>query len=720
MTVVRVPACVLAFVVAVVSSAAAQQPPPASQPAPADQQKPSEQPKPEAPPKYEEVVVVTASKVEQKLVNAPSTITVIGSQTLQNSPSQSFADLMRSVPGLNVTQVSARDVNMTSRSATGTLATGQLALLDGRSVYLDFFGFVMWDFLPVNFSEIKQIEVIRGPASAVWGANALNGVVNVITKSPREIQGTTFTLGVGTFDRSVNGSDASAGSLFYLSGTHAQAANDRWAYKLSAGAYTQDAMARPTGNIPGTTTPYPSFANQGTTQPKFDMRVDYDHPDGLQRWTVAGGVAGTEGIMHSGIGPFDINSGSILGYFRTAYSQGARKFSFFTNVLNGDASNLLALDVQGRPVNFDFGTRTFDLEYGDARTFASRHVLAYGGNFRYNSFDLSLAPAADSRKEGGAYIQDDMFLHEKFRLVLGGRVDGFSNLDDPVFSPRAAVMIKPHADHTVRVSYNRAYRSPSVINEFLDITILNQANLSAIHPSLANFVFPIDAEGNQGIREQSLDAYEVGYTGIIAGRATLTAAYYINNFKDDINFAQIGTYSSASPPPNLPAPFRPALDFLNSIGRGLPCCFTYINLGDYMQRGLELGADVALNNSVNAFVNYSWQDDPDPDNPADISELNRPPTNRVNAGFNFGYDRFLGNLAVSYSDEAFWQDVLDSRFHGTTDAYTLVNAGFGVRWGGDRLTTSVKVVNVTNEDVQQHIFGDILKRQVTGELRVRF
>ena len=84
------------------------------------------------------------------------------------------------MPGLNITQVSARDINVTSRAPTGTLATGQLALLDGRSLYQDFFGFVMWDFLPVDLSEIKQIEVIRGPASAVWGANALYGVVNVI------------------------------------------------------------------------------------------------------------------------------------------------------------------------------------------------------------------------------------------------------------------------------------------------------------------------------------------------------------------------------------------------------------------------------------------------------------------------------------------------------------------------------------------------------------
>ena len=91
------------------------------------------------------------------------------------------------MPGVNVTQVSARDVNITTRGATSTLSTSQLALVDGRSIYLDFFGMVMWDLVPTNPHEIKQIEVIRGPASAVWGANAMSGVVNVITKTPREL-----------------------------------------------------------------------------------------------------------------------------------------------------------------------------------------------------------------------------------------------------------------------------------------------------------------------------------------------------------------------------------------------------------------------------------------------------------------------------------------------------------------------------------------------------
>jgi len=122
---------------------------------------------------------------------------------------------------------------------------------------------------------------------------------------------------------------------------------------------------------------------------------------------------------------------------------------------------------------------------------------------------------------------------------------------------------------------------------------------------------------------------------------------------------------------------------------------------------------------VGAFVNYSFQADPVIEG-FDPREANKPANHRFNAGFNFSRRRFLGNLAVSYTGSAYWQDVLDLRYAGTTDAYTLINAAAGVRWMRDRLVTSIKVINLANAEVQQHIFGDVLKRQVVGEARFSF
>jgi iron complex outermembrane receptor protein len=166
----------------------------------------------------EEVTVVSGTKVEQKLVDAPATMSVITSETLESEPAQNMADVLRAVPGANVIQSNARDFNLTTRQATSTLATSQLVTVDGRSVYLDFFGLVLWDFVPSPTSgDIEQIEVVRGPASVVWGANAVNGVVNIITKTPRQNEGFSILLGGGLFDRD-GGSRESDGNGYQFTG----------------------------------------------------------------------------------------------------------------------------------------------------------------------------------------------------------------------------------------------------------------------------------------------------------------------------------------------------------------------------------------------------------------------------------------------------------------------------------------------------------------------
>lgn len=719
--------CVLALSAGAVISAQQQPPqtPPQQKPDPQkpDPQKPDPQ-KPEEPPKYEETVVVSASRASEKLVNAPSTMSVITENQIATAPSQNFAELLRSVPGVNITQISARDINVTSRGSTGTLATGQLALLDGRSIYQDFFGFVMWDFLPVNLNEIKQVEVIRGPASAVWGANAFNGVVNVITKSPREMQGTSAVLGFGTFDRT---GGADAGSMWYVNGTHAAAIDERWAYKISAGGSSQDPLSRPTGIIPCTNTDlcsgprgsYPGFVNTGSTQPKFDARLDYDFTDG-RKLSFSGGVAGTDGMMHTGIGPFDIDSGTLMGYGKVSFSRGAFRASLFTNVLRGDAVNLLSVNpLTGQPITFDFTTNTYDLDVSNVQAFAGRHVLSYGGNVRLNFSDLSIAPTSDDRTEFGLFAQDEIFLSNMFRWVVGGRVDRFDYIDDVVFSPRTTFMIKPHENHTVRLSYNRAYRSPSVINNHLNLLIAEPIDIRMLGAAVGlpvpfPYALPINITGNTDLKEQSLDAFEVGYSATI-GRTVLSAAFYRNWVKNEILFTEdpAGRYTASNPPQNWPLPAA-VINFIP--GRSLTGRLTYMNFGKSVQQGLELGFNSMVNDQFDVFGNYSWQAEPDPED-FDISELNIPAKHRFNAGVAWTNARFLANLSVSYSDEAFWQDVLTDPYHGTTEAYTLVNAGFGYRWN-DRFTTSIKAINLGNDDVQQHVFGDITKRQVIGELRI--
>jgi outer membrane receptor protein involved in Fe transport len=436
------------------------------------------------------------------------------------------------------------------------------------------------------------------------------------------------------------------------------------------------------------------------------------------------------------VGPFDIQPGSVLGYGKMNYTRGALKFNVFTNVLNAEAPNLLLPDPLTRqPLQLNFSSQTDDFEARDIRTAGRRHVISYGGNVRRNNFDITIAPNAENRTELGAFAQDEIIFN-RMRFTAGGRVDKFGNIDGAVFSPRLAAIFKPLDDHAVRVSFNRAFRSPSVVNNYLDISIVVPTDLSALAPLPALNPFPlvvkavgsrlpIGTQPQTDLKEESLTAYEVAYTGTLASRTTVGVAFYVNDVDNNINFTQLPNsldpYTPANPPPGWPLP--PAtLALLAQRGIFLPrTAFTYLNLGPIRHKGIELSLDQRLNSQMTAFANYSWEAEPsvlESATPFPAQELALPPTNRFNLGFNLDSPRFLGSATLNYSDSAFWSDVLSGPYHGFTDSYTMVNGSFGRKWSAGKITTLVKVTNIFNSDIQQHVFGDIIKRQ--GVFEVRF
>jgi outer membrane receptor protein involved in Fe transport len=480
-----------------------------------------------------------------------------------------------------------------------------------------------------------------------------------------------------------------------------------------------------------------SFANRGTRQPKLDLRLDQElSGGGTLRYSA--GVAGTEGIIHTPIGPFDIERDSRLGYARVAFARGGLHLSAFANLLNGDAPNLLTRDALGNVLRIDFNTRTYDLEGGHSQLVGDRHLLSYGANLRHNTFDISITPAAEDRTEVGAYVQDEIFAGRRLRLSLSARVDKFANISGAFVSPRAAVIFKPAPAHALRASFNRAFRSPSAVDNYLDIAVIGGSlPLGAINPlfGAAQFPFPTRTIGNPALEAESLNAYELNYTGTFGERTTASVSLYLDDSHDVIsNAANPGAllargidpfYSSSNPPPGWPLPPE-VLDLLALQGIRLPALVMTLNQGDLRNKGIEVSLDHSFNSWLSGNVNYSHQAVPRILTPASdptgfpAASLAVPPRNRVNAGLSVGHARYLGSLSVNHAGEAFWTDVLTPAYYGFSKGYTLVNASFGVRWREGRLTTTLKASNLLNEDVQQHIFGDILKRSVVGELRLTF
>jgi outer membrane receptor protein involved in Fe transport len=338
-------------------------------------------------------------------------------------------------------------------------------------------------------------------------------------------------------------------------------------------------------------------------------------------------------------------------------------------------------------------------------------VLSYGGNYRYTNFDLSLAPLGTRRNEGGAYVQDEIILSDRYRWIVGVRLDAFDVLKKAVVSPRTTLLVKPSPEQTVRLSFNRAFRAPSFLNSYLDTSFQAPVPLPG-----GTYQVPVVAVGNELLREEALTAYEAAYSASL-GRFTAGAAVYVNRVANAIQFTQTESYTSSAPPPGWPLP--PAvLDQLIAEGRGLPSSFSYLNFERISDQGLELAGDVRVTPALSVFANYSWQDQPAARGVA-IEELNLPPRHRFNAGANAARGRYFGSLSGSFVDSAYWQDVLPQH-KGTTAAYTVIDAAFGVHSTDGMMTVTARGTNLLNTRVQQHAFGDVIRRAITGEVRFRF
>jgi hypothetical protein len=437
--------------------------------------------------------------------------------------------------------------------------------------------------------------------------------------------------------------------------THAAATSERFAYKVSGGFLTQEAFLRPSGTIPGSNVPYPAFDNRGTRQPRLDARVDYDLAEPGRSLVLAGGITGTEGMIHTGLGPLDIQRGSTLKYGRVAYTRGRFKLRGFVNALDGNVRAALLDTPEGAPFESSFENQAYDVEASDLRLAGSRHVVSYGGNYRYNNFDISMAPRGTHRSEGGGYgAGRDRVLRALPLDLIGLRLDAFDVLKKVVLSPRTTLLVKPRPEHN----------DPAIVQPGVSRALLRQ-QLSRYRLCVPDGCRPggrssppLTAVGNDQLREEALTAYEVAYSAA-AGRFTGGAALYVNRVSNAIQFAPTSQTS-----------------------------FSYLNFDRITDRGFELTGEMRVTAALSAFANYSWQDEPSASG-VDLSELNVPPRHRVNAGVSATHGRYFGRLSGSFVDAAYCRMRCRS-YVGYTEAYTLVDGSVGVHSSDRRMTVTAR------------------------------
>ena len=634
---------------------------------------------------YADTAIVSASLASDSLLKAPAAVTVITEAEIANSPVDSAVALLRGVPGLNFAEFGARDVEVNARGASGVLSNSMLVTVDGRSFNQPFYGATYWDLLTISKDEIGAIEVVRTPASAMWGASALNGVINVRTKSPRELAGLRGQFGGG-------GRDTLIASATWADAT------DRLSYKLSGSYYQQGAWDR--DNLLPNGQPMPAlatFENRGTKQPKFEARVDWDG-SATHVWSLSGGVAGANGLQHSAIGPGEFDRGSHYDYVSLdRRSRGLDVRGYWNHFHAPYRIVLFGLDEKA----------TSDVYVGEAiKRLVLPHGqnLTFGGSLRLDHFDVSIAPDDHNRSNGAAFVEDKITFGAKLDVVAGGRLEKFDTTK-AVFAPRVGVVVTPVPTHSFRATYNRAYRGPSLLENFVNVAL----------PAVVQdppFLYAQYTLGSTDLEMEKQDAAEVGYTGVFGRHTTVFATVYTQNVVNDIQFFPVSFYG-----PGVPAPGWPYDPLLMPF---VVNTFSFVNLAELRNRGVELASKLdwprlSGNRHLSVQGSYTFQADPVLKTGLSFPiEINRPARHRAGGAVIYETSTWNATGDLHYTDRAFWADVLTSQYWGYTDSFVALDARASYHPKNERRwEVWVAGTNLLDEKIKSHVYGDTIRRKVT-------
>jgi outer membrane receptor for ferrienterochelin and colicins len=431
-----------------------------------------------------DALVVSASKRLEKALEAPARVEVVTAREIEARPVTTPVDHLRTVPGVDIASTGVQSANVVARGFNNIFSGALHALSDYRVAGVPSLRVNFLQLIPSTNEDIERVEVVLGPGAALYGPNTANGILHMISKSPLEHTGTVVTVGGGereTFTGSLRTSQRLSDNFgVRLSGQYLR--SNEWRYVDPAEvAERQKFETDQTGFFRAEL-----MRSAGISAAEADARIarigarDYD----VQRWSGEGRadwrVADNATLVLSGGRSTAVNGIELtgLGASQTrdwAYSYGQARFNWdrlfvqgYVNTSNAGETFLLR---NGAPiVDRSFvvtGQIQHGVEFGQQR-------FTYGADYttttpRTEGTINGWYEDDDGTREFGAYLQSETAITPQLDLVLAGRVDTHSALPEAVFSPRAAVVFKPAEGHALRASFNRAFSTPSSLNQFLDL-----------------------------------------------------------------------------------------------------------------------------------------------------------------------------------------------------------------------------------------------------------
>ena len=391
------------------------------------------------------IQVTSVSKKEQKLSRTGAAVYVITQDDIHRSGASNMPDLLRMVPGVHVAQIDASTWAISIRGFTDRYGDKVLVLIDGRSVYSPLSSGVDWDQQDVPLEDIERIEVIRGPGGTVWGANAVNGVINIMTKSAKDTRGGLVSAGAGS-QEAVQGLAQYGGEI-----------GQKGAYRVF-GNYSN------TGNAPspngesltdGWHKSHGGFRSDWDISPRDTMTLQGDllnasdgHTIDTVRWT----DPPSEAIFND---KTTISAGNVLGRWNHTFS-------------NGSDSSLQA--YYDRYARLDQGLdeirNTFDLDFQHHLAFGSKHDVVWGAGYRITSDNITpgyvgrYVPSRRTDNLLSTFIQDEIKINNSLSFTVGSKFEhnAYTGFE---YEPGAQLVWTPTSRQAVWMSASRAIRQPA-------------------------------------------------------------------------------------------------------------------------------------------------------------------------------------------------------------------------------------------------------------------
>ena len=421
------------------------------------------------------VVVSTVSGRAQPLSGALGSVYVISGDDIRRAGATSLTEALRLAPTLQVARAGAMGYAISARGFNGTLANKLLVLIDGRSIYTPTFSGVFWEAHDVLLEDVERIEVISGPGGVLWGANAVNGVINVITRSSAGTRDTIAGAGAGTNEA---GAFARHGGTFAGGGFRVYAKRWRWDNLEGAdGAERRD----------------------GWDRLQAGFRADWWGAD--DTLTVQGEVYAAERI--DGPPTQDLHGGHLLARWERRLGDGdALRVQAYYDRSSREQQHLDAADL--------------DLQWARARR--DGHRLLFGGGLRYardrivNTAALALLPADKDLPSWNAYVVDEITLGPDVELSVGAKVD-HNAYTGAEFLPSLRIGWRPEPEHLLWSAASRAVRAPSRFDRELFL------------PGRPPYLLA----GGPDFRSEVARVVELGYRGQLSAHTTLSATFFFHD-----------------------------------------------------------------------------------------------------------------------------------------------------------------------------------------------